>query len=308
MNSANLQEKPTPFDETPEIIAEQITPTNPACSWREGLLAGRARITSIFPTSSFSCSQAESIVRQAAIPKRGLTPAGGRLARIKERENCMKQLRPLFEWVALIAAIAGYIQVYSESGSRRSPLYEMNDFVYSTDITSKYYQELEQAGLVPSFDAIGSPFDYCPDMYPTARASYRGALLAADCYLSRNKTQQALDFLDIAIQADGTQVEAWYYRGLLYLSLNQYTQGQSSLRQALNATSDAVWRSRIKRELFFSTMNVWAPLPFAVGTIFIVGLEIAKNLGAGISSKKWAAVLIGIAVIWAVSFIFMSMY
>lgn len=220
----------------------------------------------------------------------------------------MKHLHPLLEWVALIAGIVGYIQVYSESGSRRSPLYEINDFIYSTDITSKYYQELKQASLVPSFDAIGSPFDYCPDMYPTARASYRGALLAADCYLSRNKTQQALDFLDIAVQLDGTQVEAWYYRGLLYLSLNQYTQGQSSLRQALNVTSDAAWLSRIKRELFFSTMNVWAPLPFAVGTIFIAGIEIAKHLGLEISSKKWLGMLIGIFVIWALSFVLISIY
>jgi tetratricopeptide (TPR) repeat protein len=220
----------------------------------------------------------------------------------------MKQLRPLFEWAALIVGIVGYIQVYSESGPRRSPLYEMNDFVYSTDITSNYYQELKQAGLVPSFDILASPLDFCPDMYPTARASYRGALLAADCYLSKNKPQQALDYLDSAIQLDGTQVEAWYYRGLLYLSLNQYTQGQSSLRQALDATSDAVWRSRIKRELFFSTMNGWAPLPFAVGTIFIAGLEIAKHLGLEISSKKWLAMFIGISVMWAVSFAFMTFY
>ena len=220
----------------------------------------------------------------------------------------MKQLHPLLEWVVLIAGIVGYIQVYSESGPRRSPLYEMNDFIYSTDITSRYYQELNQAGLAPSFDAIGSPFDTCPDFYPTARTSYRGALLAADCYLSRNKPQQALEFLDIAVQLDDNQVESWYYRGLLYLSLNQNGQGQSSLRQALNATSDAVWRIRIKRELFFSTLNVWAPLPFAVGTIFIVGLEIAKNLGLEISSKKWAVILIGISVIWAVSFVFISIY
>ena len=220
----------------------------------------------------------------------------------------MKQLRSLFEWIALIVSIVGYIQVYSEAGPRRSPLYEMNDFTNTAGISSLYYQELKQTGLFPSFDSLVSSKDYCAVMHPTAKASYRGALLTADCYLVKNNPQQALYFLGIATQLDAHQVAPYYYRGVLYLSLNQYTQGQLSLRQALNVTSDTRWRSRIERELLFSTINIYIPFPFMVGLIFIAGLEIAKNLGLEISSKKWAAMLIGIFVIWAVSYVFMSTY
>ena len=220
----------------------------------------------------------------------------------------MKQLRPLLEWIALIISVVGYIQVYSESGPRRSPLYEMNDFTYTTDITSLYYQELKQTGLFPSFDALVSSQDYCAVLHPTAKTSYRGAFLTADCYLTKNNSQQALYFLGIATQLDAHQVAPYYYRGLLYLSLNQYPQGQLSLRQALRVTSEARWRSRIERELLFSTINIYIPFPFMVGLIFIAGAEIAKNLGLEISSKKWAAMLIGIFVIWAVSYVFMTVY
>lgn len=220
----------------------------------------------------------------------------------------MMQLRSLFEWIALVVSIVGYVQVISESGPRRSPLYEMNDFTYTTGISSIYYQELQKTGLFPSFESLVSSKDYCAVLYPTAQASYRGAFLTADCYLAKNNPQQALYFLGIAAQLDAHQVAPYYYRGLLYLSLNQYTQGQFSLRQALNVTSDTRWRSRIERELLFSTINVYIPFPFMVGLIFIAGAEIAKNLGLEISSKKWAAMLIGIFVIWAVSYVFMTVY
>lgn len=220
----------------------------------------------------------------------------------------MKQLRPLLEWIALIFSIVGYFQVYSESGPRRSPLYEMNNFIDTTGISSIYSQELMQAGLFPSFESLISSNDYCAVMYPTAKSSYRGALLIADCYLVQNKPQQALDLLNIATQLDDKQVEPHYYRGLLYLSLNQYTQGQLSLRQALKVTSDILWRSRIRRELLLSTINICVPFPFIVGSTFIIGMEIARNLGFHISSKKWAAMLIGIGVIWVVSYAFMAIY
>ncbi len=220
----------------------------------------------------------------------------------------MKQLRSLFEWVALIVSIVGYVQVISESGPRRSPASEMNDFTNAADISSIYYQELKQAGLFPSFDSLVSSKDYCAVLYPNAKANYRGAFLAADCYLEKNNPQQTLYFLNIATQLDANQAAPYYYRGLLYLSLNQYTQGQSSLRQALNVTSDTFWRNRIERELLFSTINVFLPFPFMVGLIFIAGLEIAKNLGLEISSKKWAMILIGVFVIWAISYVFMTIY
>lgn len=220
----------------------------------------------------------------------------------------MKQLRSFFEWIALIVGIVGYIQVISESGPRRSPLYEMNDFVYTTGITSIYYQELKQTGLFPSFDFLTSSRDYCAGLYPTAKTNYQGAFLSANCYLEKNNPQQALYFLNIAAQLDAHQVAPDYFRGLLYLSLNQYPQGQLNLRQAFNVTSDAHWRSRIERELLLSTINLYIPFPFMVGLIFIVGAEIAKNLGLEISSKKWAMILIGVFVIWAVSYIFIFIY
>jgi hypothetical protein len=117
-----------------------------------------------------------------------------------------------------------------------------------------------------------------------------------------------LQFFDIATRLEPDQVEPYYFRGLIYLSLNQVTQGRYSLQQALNVTSDPLWISRIKRELLLSIINIWIPFPFMVASIFMVGLEIAKNMGLEISSKKWAVMIIIMFVIWAVSFIFISVY
>lgn len=220
----------------------------------------------------------------------------------------MNQLRPLVEWLLLIGTIVGYFQAYSESGQRRSPEYEIRQSINFSEMSSVYTQELKQAGLSPAFGVMVTPGNYCNAMYPTSTTNYRGALLAANCYVEKNDPRQALNFLNIAIQLDGTQVEPYYFRGVLYLSLNQYTQGRSSLQKALDVTADSLWESKIKRELLFSSINTWISLPFIVGSIIMVGLEIAKNLGLEIPSKTWAMMLIVTFVIWAVSFIFISIY